>query len=345
MTEYGIDVSYHNGGINWPAVRADGITFATIKATSGEASGGTDSPAYFRAQAPAMARAIPLCGGYHWLKPVSQTPAPVQVRTFIDVLQQGLGGYEGRLIQLDVEEGQPSDVRAWIAEWNRVTNHYPVALYLPRWLESGWAGSTMGGYGAAAWWSSMYVTGGLRPYRTVAAEVPASFWNTYDGAQTTLLQFTSTARINGVGGNCDVNAYRGTLAQLTALLTREDDMPTAQEIAAAVWTYQLARPDAFDDGSGHHAGEALVGAVNGSIRSAKTLARLDAVATTLGVIAADVDQAEELGAQGITATREVAALVSAIQANDWDALAARLEASQRQSLTDALQRIHVSIDE
>lgn len=338
MTEYGIDVSYHNGGINWPAVRADGITFATIKATSGEASGGTDSPAYFRAQAPLMARAIPLCGGYHWLKPVSQTPAAVQVRTFLDVLQQGLGGYEGRLIQLDVEEGGPSDVRAWMAEWNRVTDHYPIALYLPRWLESGWAGSSMGGYGAAAWWSSLYVNGNGRPYRTVAAEIPSGSWNTYDGAATTLLQFTSTAHVNGVGGYCDVNAYRGTLPQLTALLTRgDDDVLTAEEHN---WLKQINM--LLHDGL--RLGDSQTGPPD-----ARPHAWIVRVFKELGVdldaIAADVDQAEELGAQAIAATHDVGVLVQAIQTGDWDALAARLETAQRQSLTEALQRIHVSIDE
>jgi lysozyme len=221
VTEYGIDVSYHNGLINWAAVAADGITYATIKATSGEADGGTDSPAYFRAQAPAMAQAIPLCGGYHWLKPIAQTSAAVQVQTFLDVMREGLGGHEGHIVQLDVEEGMPADVRAWKAEWDRRTDGYPVALYLPDWLENQWGTNRIGAFGFAAWWSSEYVTGSQRPYRTVAGGVTAAHWHSQDAVPADVLQFTSTAHVDGVSGNCDVNIYRGTLAQLTALLTRE----------------------------------------------------------------------------------------------------------------------------
>lgn len=331
MTEYGIDVSYHNGDINWAAVAGDGITYATIKATSGEANGGTESPAYFRAQAPAMARAIPLCGGYHWLKPIAQTSAAVQVQTFLDVMKQGLGGYEGRIVQLDVEEGRPADVRAWKAEWDRRTAGYPVALYLPDWLENQWGANRIGAFGFAVWWSSEYITGGKRRYRDLARNVTAAQWHDQDGVPARVLQFTSTAHVNGVGGNCDVNIYRGKLAELTALLTREGtDMAFTDAHAEMLENlhriiYEGKRKNEPQTANGGVEIAWLVRAVNklGSDFAEKQAALL-----------AEVDGVEEADAQLLTAVR-------AIQAGDTtvlaDAIVAKLGAAQAAVFLDALR--------
>lgn len=225
---YGIDVSYHNGPIDWARVKADGIEWATIKATSGEASGGSDSPAYFRAQAPAMARNTALCGGYHWLKPRAVTAVKKQVQTFLDVMDAGLGGYLGRIVQLDAEEDGlvPDDVTAWMDEWNTRSDAYPVAGYLPAWFESRWPGSKIGQFRFAAWWASRYVAGTGQPYLALARNIGATHWSADDGVTPAILQYTSTARVGGVTGNCDANQFRGTTAQLAAELTssQEDDM-------------------------------------------------------------------------------------------------------------------------
>lgn len=83
------------------------------------------------------------------------------------------------------------------------------------------------------------------------------------------------------------------------------DMPTAQEIAAAVWNYQFPRPDAFDDGKAHQGFEVIVGAVNGNQRAARILTKVDAVAAQLGVVAADVDTLEEGDAGILAAVRAI----------------------------------------
>jgi lysozyme len=45
----GIDVSWHNGAIDWAKVKADGVNFVFIKATQGTAYSKVD---YFKANAP-----------------------------------------------------------------------------------------------------------------------------------------------------------------------------------------------------------------------------------------------------------------------------------------------------
>lgn len=92
--------------------------------------------------------------------------------------------------------------------------------------------------------------------------------------------------------------------------TLGDDMSTPQEIAAAVWAFHLPRPDAFDDGVGHSAYEALVGAVNGSQRAARTLTKVNAVYD-------EVDGAEE-------ALTRVEGLIGALAGGDPQVIAAKV---------------------
>lgn len=239
MVVYGIDVSYHNELIDWGRVRADGVTFATMKASNGLPSQTVESGSYFRTQAPAMAAAMPLCGGYHWLKPANYES---QVDNFLRQMTAGLGGYRGRLVQLDVEEGSPADVRGWLAAWSTRTHGYPVALYLPDWLENQWPHNLLGSFGAAAWWSSEYVAGAGLPYRELSKRITATQWHTQDGVRPSVLQYTSRAVVAGVAGNADVNVFAGELDELAAQLTGVPTMALTDDdverLANAVATLQ-----------------------------------------------------------------------------------------------------------
>jgi GH25 family lysozyme M1 (1,4-beta-N-acetylmuramidase) len=92
----GIDVSNHNGAIDWPRVAAAGISFAYVKATEG--TGFTD-PYYTRNVDQARANQI-LVGAYHYFKPAID--AAQQARHFMEVV----GGSRPGMLPpcLDVEE-------------------------------------------------------------------------------------------------------------------------------------------------------------------------------------------------------------------------------------------------
>lgn len=227
MTVFGVDVSYHQGSINWGAVRSDGIGFATIKASAGTRAQSPDSGPYFRSQFPrARAAGVPLIGGYHWLRSGN---VAAQVSYFLDQWAP-VGGYEGRIVQLDWEDLRSGSTlvdrpswstgKAWLAEWRRRTNNYPVVIYLPDWFYPQIPGRpssenlvTLG----CPIWASEYASGG--DYRANYPGDGARNWHGYGGITPSILQYSSAGRVNGISGGCDVNAYRGTLDSLRSLLT------------------------------------------------------------------------------------------------------------------------------
>jgi lysozyme len=77
---YGIDVSNHQGGIDWNAVRRDGIRFAYIKATEG----GDFTDAYFAANWAGAAAAGVDRGAYHYF--TLCTPGATQAANFLRAL-------------------------------------------------------------------------------------------------------------------------------------------------------------------------------------------------------------------------------------------------------------------
>jgi hypothetical protein len=97
-------------------------------------------------------------------------------------------------------------------------------VYAPAWVY----GNNLRGLSYPLW-SSRYVSGsgtasGLYPGDTSA------YWASYSGIVPAVLQFTSSATIAGQT-TCDANAFRGSLAELTALLAPGwDDMITNADV-------------------------------------------------------------------------------------------------------------------
>jgi lysozyme len=63
MAIKGIDVSWHNGSVDWAKVKADGVNFVFIKATQGTGYAQVD---YFRNNAPKAAGFGLNVGAYHY---------------------------------------------------------------------------------------------------------------------------------------------------------------------------------------------------------------------------------------------------------------------------------------
>lgn len=78
--QYGIDVSHHQGRIEWSRVAADGISFTYIKATEG----GDFIDPRFRENWHAAAAAGLARGAYHFFRLC--TPGEVQARHFLGIL-------------------------------------------------------------------------------------------------------------------------------------------------------------------------------------------------------------------------------------------------------------------
>lgn len=222
---YGVDLNAWRGDVDWPALAAwrngdHRMAFATLKASHGAADAPPGVDAHWAREAPEMAASgIPLVGGCHRL--TLDAPVADQVSKFLSAMDV-IGGYAGRLVQLDCEAADQATIVAWMAEWNARTDHYPVLGYLPDWRESQWANSNLNEYGYGGWWASEYVEGQGDPVG-LATLITPEHWHAHDGVEPTILQYSSKGVVPGVEGTCDVNLFRGTLAELRELATRPGD--------------------------------------------------------------------------------------------------------------------------
>jgi GH25 family lysozyme M1 (1,4-beta-N-acetylmuramidase) len=227
---YGVDVHpRYQAGFNFATLAAQGYTFAAVKATQGTYLSVADFASWIsRARAAGM---IP--GAYHW---IVAGDGAAQARYFHDRVTAA-GGPEGMLIQLDCEDDATlTDVKAWAAEWERLTGGHPFLIYTGGWWwrPRGWDGNAITPY----LWDSHYLTADLDTVpdnpATFAARIPADWWTPGYGKwpAATFLQFTSKGDAGGLGNNVDLNATKLSRAQLLALTTKGDDAVTPAEMAA-----------------------------------------------------------------------------------------------------------------
>lgn len=211
---FGIDVSKHQGTIDWP--RVSGVDFAICRASLAT----TPDPTFDRNLRGAKDRGL-LAGAYHFLYPSAIVPAREQCNLFWSQLDRNP---EGILTVLDVEKDGTAyptyaDVQAFVDRWRALTGH-PLIIYTGKWYWNGSDYPIKGRDGSmfGPLWKSQYVDPVSTSIRTLFAQVEPSYWTGFGGwDEVTLLQFTSSASVSGISGRVDANAYRGTLAQLRSL--------------------------------------------------------------------------------------------------------------------------------
>jgi lysozyme len=202
-----IDVSHHNGAIDWPAVAAAGIALAFIKATQGLAF---VDPAFERNRGAAMKAGV-LAVPYHFLDIADPDG---QAEHFLDVTDLGAG--QPAMIDWESAATAPAAVAFGLALADRAKRD-PIAYYgfaqlmqaspdLSRWplmLPEYPRGNLPGRYSTLV----------LRPPRLPPGR--ASAWSggerPYD-----FHQYTPAGRVAGIAGPVDRSVWVGTSADLTA---------------------------------------------------------------------------------------------------------------------------------
>jgi GH25 family lysozyme M1 (1,4-beta-N-acetylmuramidase) len=216
---YGWDASNHDwgrGSMNFVAAKQAGISFFVHKCTDGDRY--YRDPYFARAMAGAKSAGIPLLGAYHVLW--NKNPLP-QMDWFMSILDKDAPGWRhgGFILQLDCEPfgyngGAPSPPTIkTAADYLKAKTGYTPVVYGPKWVY----GDSLHGLGYPLW-ASNYGTNAsntLAGLRAIADN--SARWSTYSGQTPAILQFGSKAVI-GTQSTCDVNAYRGTLADLRALI-------------------------------------------------------------------------------------------------------------------------------
>lgn len=220
MVMFGLDISHHQDVFDLARAKREGIAFVIAKATEGSAF--TDSR--FNANLDAARSAGLLVAAYHYQR--AGVSAAAQVAHIRAVVPRDVS------VILDVEanSGSVALTRDLVARLRSAGYRVPL-LYLPRWYWQQIGSPSLAGLPPL--WSSRYpdmVQG------TLADEwdgVPASYWDGHGGLPVAVLQFTSSARIAG-RAPIDANAYRGTAAQLAALLGGEEDDVSYQDAYDAI---------------------------------------------------------------------------------------------------------------
>jgi len=204
----GIDVSHHQGSINWTAVYADGKTFAFVKATEGV----TYNDPRFVANMTNGTHAGVLMGAYHFARPDNNS-AQAEARHFLQVAGPYIGnGYLPPVLDLedpnentDLQQLFSSDeLSQWVQTWLQIvedsTGVTPI-IY------------TNGRY-------TRYLNSSLNRYPLWIAE-PDGNLDPPDnlGRWTTWLfkQYSWHGNVNGINGDVDLDVFNGTMAELDSL--------------------------------------------------------------------------------------------------------------------------------
>lgn len=222
----GIDVSRHQGTINWSAMKHAGVVFAGIKATEGD--GWTDP--YFARNLAECRRVGIIPFAYHYQR--STATAAEQVARIRRVVPRTCA------VVPDVEaaSGSVAITRGIVAGLRRANYLVPLS-YIPRWYWQQIGRPTLSGLPPL--WSSRYPDNAISDLSAEYAQVTRSFmhfWDGYGGLPVRMLQFTSSARVGG-RAPIDGDAVRMGMTELRRMLvpgyaptTPGDDMPDLHDL-------------------------------------------------------------------------------------------------------------------
>ncbi len=228
MTTFGIDISHHQGVLSLAEVvaRTPSIEFAIAKLSEGE---GFRDPNFGRYATEAKEAGL-LFAGYHFLRgDVGVINQAKWVKTVL------AGRNIPVIIDLERTNGTPQPTMAHLESFMRAAEAIDLRisplLYLPEWY---WA--EIGHPETAQWdiWQSDYGSNvGIYPGNLSAR------WSTM-GRVASVLQYTSQGRVSGYFGPVDLNAFRGTRAELAQqgwlIDYKEDEVATKDEIQLWVAT-------------------------------------------------------------------------------------------------------------
>ncbi|KAF6576447.1 glycoside hydrolase family 25 protein [Paenibacillus polymyxa] len=221
----GIDVSRYQGTIDWKRVRADGKSFAFIKASQGQRY--VDPT--FITNAKGIKAAGLLLGAYHFVDATNVNAAKAEARHFAEVLEQ-VGGVKVLDLPAVMDyENNPGSLSsaaiheialAFLTEFERVSGSKPMVY-----TGNAFATHFKVPLGSYKLWIARYST------RVPNDTTPWKLWDFW--------QYSDSGRVEGIQGPVDLNVYAGTEAELRqAFAGEEGEEPMTAEEKAAFKTLQ-----------------------------------------------------------------------------------------------------------
>lgn len=211
----GIDISEHQASLDVEKVARDnGVGFAFVRTNYGA----HHDDRWFHSHCDAAERAGALIVPYVYV-------LASDIRGSIDDAQRIAGGrYESMIVDWEHGSGGGAELRrAHELLWER--GFTTPVVYDPKWYwesvgspDVSWLRGRVRGH-----WKSWYADNQARSFDDALARVPAYVWDdNRGGIPTVIVQFTGTGRLNGYGGNLDLNYFPGSRAELAELLGSED---------------------------------------------------------------------------------------------------------------------------
>lgn len=241
-TIYGIDISEHNDGLSCARAKQEGVDFAIIRLCDG-----THVDRVFHSHLADAEQAGMLVSTYWYLRAPSEGTTIAQQ---VDVIDRQMGGRRDLPVWIDVESIDerfpPGDPRhyllrgedVWEAkrELERRGYHVP-GVYSGAWYWEHMPGGEPSMQGLGALWCSNYGdNNGVGAPRALYVSEGGDRHPGWDyplgDRKPDLLQYGSRGTVAG-RPNVDINAYRGTKAELRALLSgkpAQDEEPTEEEM-------------------------------------------------------------------------------------------------------------------
>jgi lysozyme len=199
-TTNGVDVSYYNGTINWPKVKAAGYPFAFIRISDGT---GFKDPQFAANWSGAQAAGV-LRGIYQFFRPAEDvnaqadmviaaagTPGPGDLPPVIDV------EVTGNLSPATVA----ANVRTWVNRVKAGTGVDPI-VYTGKYFWRDQVGGPTTFVNNPLW---------IAQYTTLCPDLTPP-WNTW-----AFWQYSESGTVAGMSGQVDMDRFNGTLAELQAM--------------------------------------------------------------------------------------------------------------------------------
>lgn len=194
MNEIGIDVSCHNGGIDWKKVKASGIKFAILRAGYGKFAKQLDSTFYYNADE-CVANNVPF--GVYWFSyALDESDARAEAETCYNVIKK----YLDKIIFpvfYDFEYDTETYAEKQKVYFNN-TSRTNIILAFCNYLKN--KGVNVGYYSNAD-----YLRNKLYPSKIKFPLWLAQYNSEKPAYDCVLVQRSSTGKVDGIGGNVDTN--------------------------------------------------------------------------------------------------------------------------------------------
>ncbi|SEO10627.1 glycoside hydrolase family 25 protein [Paenibacillus sp. OK076] len=223
----GIDVSHHNGNIDFKKVAADGISFVFIKATQGKSF---RSSKFLQFVKDAKAAGL-LIGTYHYVDDSagSVDAAKAEAANFYKAIQDagGIGTFDLPPV-MDYESNKNGHSKATITavattfllEIHKLTGVKPLVYTYPAFI------GNFTGLSSYPLWIARYST---QTPADASGWLRWDFWQYSDGAAGGYLP-RGNRKVDGISGNVDLNEFDGTVAELKAKYSKtvKEDKPVTE---------------------------------------------------------------------------------------------------------------------